>query len=57
MPRCTPFSQAVSVAVARGYSEIDPRDDLSLIDVQRKIVVLAREIIGYYYTTTTLLHY
>lgn len=38
-----PFSQLVSQARAMGYTEPDPRDDLSGIDVARKLVILARE--------------
>ncbi len=38
-----PFSQLVAQARAMGYTEPDPRDDLSGIDVARKLVILARE--------------
>ncbi|MCC7440565.1 MAG: bifunctional aspartate kinase/homoserine dehydrogenase I [Bdellovibrionales bacterium] len=38
-----PFSGAVIEAKARGYTEPDPRDDLSGRDVARKLVILARE--------------
>ncbi len=38
-----PFSQAVKLAREKGYSEPDPRIDLSGSDVVRKIVILARE--------------
>ncbi|QSX79505.1 bifunctional aspartate kinase/homoserine dehydrogenase I [Agrilutibacter solisilvae] len=38
-----PFSQLVREASERGYTEPDPRDDLSGIDVARKLVILARE--------------
>lgn len=38
-----PFSSLVSEARAMGYTEPDPRDDLSGIDVARKLVILARE--------------
>ena len=38
-----PFSQLVLEAHALGYTEPDPRDDLSGIDVARKLVILARE--------------
>ncbi|HTK04753.1 MAG TPA: hypothetical protein VL500_04160 [Candidatus Eisenbacteria bacterium] len=38
----TPFSAAVAEAKARGYTEPDPRDDLSGIDVARKALILAR---------------
>jgi homoserine dehydrogenase len=37
-----PYSQAVSAAKAHGYTEPDPRDDLSGIDVMRKVIILAR---------------
>jgi len=37
------FSQAVSEAKAQGYSEPDPRIDLSGVDVIRKLVILTRE--------------
>jgi len=39
----TPFSEVVSGAKRRGYTEPDPRDDLSGMDVTRKVVTLARE--------------
>ncbi|MDO5489683.1 MAG: bifunctional aspartate kinase/homoserine dehydrogenase I [Bacteroidaceae bacterium] len=39
----TPFSQTVRMAKAAGYSEPDPRIDLSGKDVIRKLVILARE--------------
>ncbi|MTI74858.1 MAG: bifunctional aspartate kinase/homoserine dehydrogenase I [Stenotrophomonas sp.] len=38
-----PFSQLVAQARAMGYTEPDPRDDLSGVDVARKLVILARE--------------
>jgi aspartokinase/homoserine dehydrogenase 1 len=38
-----PFSEIVREAKARGYTEPDPRDDLSGKDVARKAVILARE--------------
>lgn len=38
-----PFSQLVSEARGLGYTEPDPRDDLSGVDVARKLVILARE--------------
>ncbi len=38
-----PFSEIVRDARARGYTEPDPRDDLSGLDVARKAVILARE--------------
>ncbi|CAM5208642.1 aspartate kinase [Alishewanella longhuensis] len=39
-----PFSEFVLEAQALGYTEPDPRDDLSGKDVQRKLLVLAREL-------------
>jgi aspartokinase/homoserine dehydrogenase 1 len=38
------FSQIVSEARQRGYTEPDPRDDLSGADVARKLIILGREI-------------
>lgn len=38
------FSSIVAEAKARGYTEPDPRDDLSGTDVGRKVVILAREM-------------
>lgn len=38
-----PFSELVAEARALGYTEPDPRDDLSGTDVARKLVILARE--------------
>ena len=38
-----PFSALVREAHALGYTEPDPRDDLSGIDCARKLVILARE--------------
>jgi bifunctional aspartokinase / homoserine dehydrogenase 1 len=38
-----PFSALVAEAKALGYTEPDPRDDLSGTDVARKLVILARE--------------
>ncbi|MBO6059306.1 MAG: bifunctional aspartate kinase/homoserine dehydrogenase I [Bacteroidaceae bacterium] len=38
-----PFSETVRMAKAEGYSEPDPRIDLSGRDVIRKLVILARE--------------
>ncbi|KAK9095914.1 hypothetical protein Sjap_021411 [Stephania japonica] len=37
------FSQIVSEAKQAGYTEPDPRDDLSGTDVARKVIILARE--------------
>lgn len=39
-----PFSALVAQARAAGYTEPDPRDDLSGLDVARKLVILAREL-------------
>jgi homoserine dehydrogenase len=39
-----PFSEAVRAAQANGYTEPDPRDDLSGLDVARKALILARTI-------------
>ncbi len=39
----SPFSEIVKQAHALGYTEPDPRDDLSGMDVARKLVILARE--------------
>lgn len=38
------FSAIVAAAKQRGYTEPDPRDDLSGTDVARKIVILGREM-------------
>jgi aspartokinase/homoserine dehydrogenase 1 len=38
-----PFSEVVKVAKQKGYTEPDPRDDLSGMDVARKILILGRE--------------
>jgi len=38
-----PFSELVRRAKDKGYTEPDPRDDLSGLDVARKLVILARE--------------
>merc|ERR1719271_1134271 len=38
-----PFSDIVAEAAANGFTEPDPRDDLSGTDVQRKCVIAARE--------------
>lgn len=40
----TPFSAVLSDAMDRGYTEPDARDDLSGMDVARKLIILAREI-------------
>lgn len=39
----TRFSEVVRQAQEKGYTEPDPRDDLSCMDVARKILILARE--------------
>ncbi len=39
-----PFSEIVAAAQAEGYTEPDPREDLSGMDVARKVVILAREM-------------
>jgi bifunctional aspartokinase / homoserine dehydrogenase 1 len=41
-----PFSQAVRSAMKKGFTEPDPRDDLSGLDVARKALILAR-LLGY----------
>jgi aspartokinase/homoserine dehydrogenase 1 len=38
-----PFSELVRMARNKGYTEPDPRDDLSGMDVARKALILARE--------------
>ncbi|OWM67525.1 bifunctional aspartokinase/homoserine dehydrogenase 1, chloroplastic-like [Punica granatum] len=38
-----PFSEVVAEAKEAGYTEPDPRDDLSGTDVARKVIILARE--------------
>ena len=38
------FSEALAEARALGYTEPDPRDDLSGMDVGRKLLILAREM-------------
>lgn len=39
-----PLSQAVQKAMDLGYTEPDPRDDLSGMDVARKLLIIAREV-------------
>jgi bifunctional aspartokinase / homoserine dehydrogenase 1 len=39
-----PFSAVVREAKAKGYTEPDPRDDLSGMDVARKLIILGREM-------------
>ena len=41
-----PFSRAVRAAMSRAYTEPDPREDLSGMDVGRKALILAR-LLGY----------
>jgi aspartokinase/homoserine dehydrogenase 1 len=38
------FSSIVRAARAKGYTEPDPRDDLSGMDVARKVIILGREM-------------
>jgi len=40
----TPLSRAVAKAMELGYTEPDPRDDLSGMDVARKLLIVAREV-------------
>jgi bifunctional aspartokinase / homoserine dehydrogenase 1 len=44
MDEGVPFSAAIREAVSLGYTEPDPRDDLSGTDVARKALIIAREI-------------
>jgi aspartokinase/homoserine dehydrogenase 1 len=39
-----PFSEIVRQAKSLGYTEPDPRDDLSGLDVARKLIILGREM-------------
>ncbi|HSC09321.1 MAG TPA: bifunctional aspartate kinase/homoserine dehydrogenase I [Steroidobacteraceae bacterium] len=39
-----PFSRIVADAKAKGFTEPDPRDDLSGMDVARKLIILGREM-------------
>jgi aspartokinase/homoserine dehydrogenase 1 len=39
-----PFSSIVRTAKLKGYTEPDPRDDLSGMDVARKLIILGREM-------------
>jgi len=39
-----PFSSIVRAAKLKGYTEPDPRDDLSGMDVARKLIILGREM-------------
>ena len=52
----TPLSRAVAIAKDRGFTEPDPREDLSGADVARKAVVLARELGSRLETTDVDLH-
>lgn len=40
----TSFSEIVKIAKQRGFTEPDPRDDLSGMDVARKVLILGREM-------------
>lgn len=46
LARGRPFSEALRSAMALGYTEPDPRDDLSGMDVARKALILGR-LLGY----------
>lgn len=39
-----PFPDVLKQAIAKGFTEPDPRDDLSGTDVARKLLILAREL-------------
>jgi len=39
-----PFSEVLESAISKGFTEPDPRDDLSGTDVARKLLILAREL-------------
>jgi aspartokinase/homoserine dehydrogenase 1 len=39
----TPLSKAIKLAIDKGFSEPDPRIDLSGVDVKRKLLILSRE--------------
>jgi len=43
MSKEVPLSKAIKMAMEKGYSEPDPRLDLSGTDVKRKLLILARE--------------
>ena len=43
MSKEIPLSKAIRMAMEEGYSEPDPRLDLSGTDVKRKLLILARE--------------
>ena len=38
-----PLSEAVEIAKNKGFTEPDPRDDLSGMDIARKVLIIARE--------------
>jgi homoserine dehydrogenase len=38
------FSSVIHTAKSLGYTEPDPRDDLSGVDVARKLTILSRQI-------------
>ncbi len=42
--KAVPFHEAVRLAQDAGYTEPDPRDDLSGLDMARKVLILAREM-------------
>ena len=42
--RETKFGEVVRVAMEKGFTEPDPRDDLNGMDVARKILILSREV-------------
>ena len=44
LDEAVPFSRAVAEAMSLGYTEPDPRDDLSGLDVARKSLIIAREL-------------
>jgi aspartokinase/homoserine dehydrogenase 1 len=44
MAQGSSFSAALGQAMALGYTEHDPRDDLSGLDMARKVLILAREM-------------
>ena len=44
MAQGSSFSAALGQAIALGYTEPDPRDDLSGLDMARKVLILAREM-------------